>query len=234
MRLTTFSDYTLRTLMYLALRPGSLCTVDEIAAAYDISTHHLTKVVHQAALAGELVTVRGRSGGLRLARAPERVNVGAVLRRTEPDLEIAPCFCAADACAIQPACVLQNSLREALEAFLAVLDRVTLADLVRPKQHLADLLKIAPAAEQNAATEFGHRQGSPGTSIMSGATSWAVVWMVQGSEGRTHHGSRELALNAACYSNWRPGEPLRIEGPNDVVIEQEAIEQHCKSRPRRP
>jgi Rrf2 family nitric oxide-sensitive transcriptional repressor len=146
MHLTTFSDYTLRTLMYLALQPDKLCTVEEIAAAYGISTNHLMKVVHQAALAGDIASVRGRGGGLRLARRPETIVVGAVLRRTESDLEIAPCFCAAGACAIQPACVLQDALREALEAFLAVLDRITLADLIRPKQRLADLLKIAPAA----------------------------------------------------------------------------------------
>ena len=146
MHLTTFSDYTLRTLMYLALQPDRLCTIDEIAAAYGISTHHLTKVVHQAALAGDVATVRGHGGGMRLARSPEAINVGAVLRRTESDLEVAPCFGAAETCAIQPACVLQDALREALEAFLAVLDRVTLADLIRPNQRLADLLKIASAA----------------------------------------------------------------------------------------
>jgi Rrf2 family nitric oxide-sensitive transcriptional repressor len=146
MHLTTFSDYTLRTLMYLALRPDSLCTIDEIAAAYGISTQHLTKVVHQAALAGDIATTRGRGGGLRLARRPETISIGAVLRRTEPDLAITPCFGATAACAIQPACVLQGALRDALAAFLAVLDRVTLADLVRPKQHLSDLLSLAPAA----------------------------------------------------------------------------------------
>jgi Rrf2 family nitric oxide-sensitive transcriptional repressor len=144
MRLTTFSDYTLRTLMYLTLRPDRLCTIDEIAVAYDISTHHLTKVVHQAAVAGEVATVRGQGGGLRLARQPEAINVGAILRRTERDLAITPCFGAAAACAIQPACILQRALGEALEAFLSVLDRLTLADLVRPKQHLSELLKLEP------------------------------------------------------------------------------------------
>jgi Rrf2 family transcriptional regulator, nitric oxide-sensitive transcriptional repressor len=146
MHLTAFSDYTLRALMYLALRPDRLCTIDEIAVAYGISPHHLTKVVHQAGLAGEVATVRGQGGGLRLARRPETINVGAVLRRTEPDLEIAPCFGAAAACAIQPACILQKALGDALEAFFVVLDRITLADLVRPKQPLSDLLRIEPAA----------------------------------------------------------------------------------------
>jgi Rrf2 family protein len=81
MRLTTFSDYTLRTLIYLALRPGALCTIDEIAEAYGISANHLTKVVHQAAQAGEVQTVRGQRGGLRLAGAPTNITIGAVLRR---------------------------------------------------------------------------------------------------------------------------------------------------------
>ncbi len=146
MHLTTFSDYTLRTLMYLALRPDTLCTIEEIASAYGISTHHLTKVVHQAAQAGEIATVRGQGGGLRLARPPEAINIGAVLRRTEPSLDITPCFGSDSACTIQPACVLQGVFADALAAFLAVLDRVTLADLVRPKRRLADLLRLEKVA----------------------------------------------------------------------------------------
>ena len=124
MRLTAFSDYTLRTLIYLALRPNELCTIDEIATAYGISGNHLMKVVQQAAQAGEVQTMRGQHGGLRLARAPETINVGTVLRRTEPDLNLAPCFGPDNECCIQPACVLQSALREALAAFLAVLDGV--------------------------------------------------------------------------------------------------------------
>jgi Rrf2 family transcriptional regulator, nitric oxide-sensitive transcriptional repressor len=142
MRLTAFSDYTLRTLMYLALRPNALCTIDEIAAAYAISANHLTKIVHQAAQAGEVQTVRGQHGGLRLGRAAETINLGTVLRRTEPDLEIVPCFGSGAACAIQPACVLQNVLGDALSAFMEVLDRTTLADLIRPKQRLSKLLQL--------------------------------------------------------------------------------------------
>jgi Rrf2 family nitric oxide-sensitive transcriptional repressor len=146
MRLTSFSDYTLRTLMYLALRPDTLCTIDEIAGAYGISANHLMKVVHQAAQAGEVQTVRGNQGGMRLARAPETINIGTVLRRTEPDLAIAPCFGSDAACVIQPACVLQGALADALDAFLAVMDRTTLADLVRPKRRLAGLLRLEAAA----------------------------------------------------------------------------------------
>jgi Rrf2 family transcriptional regulator, nitric oxide-sensitive transcriptional repressor len=145
MRLTTFSDYTLRTLIYLALRPGALCTIDEIAEAYGISANHLTKVVHQAAQAGEVQTVRGQRGGLRLAGAPTNITIGAVLRRTEPDLDIVPCFGSGAACCIQPACALQRTLQEALAAFLAVLDRVTIADLVSSKRELSGLLGLEPA-----------------------------------------------------------------------------------------
>jgi Rrf2 family nitric oxide-sensitive transcriptional repressor len=146
MHLTSFSDYTLRTLMYLALRPDTLCTIDEIAGAYGISVNHLTKVVHQSAQAGDIQTLRGQGGGLRLARRPEAINIGAVLRRTEPDLEIAPCFGAVSACVIQPACVLQGVLGDALAAFFAVLDRATLADLVGPKRQLSRLLQLDPTA----------------------------------------------------------------------------------------
>ncbi len=146
MRLTAFSDYTLRTLIYLALRPNVLCTIDEIAEAYGISANHLTKVVHQAAQAGEMHTVRGQRGGLRLARSPETINLGAVLRRTEPDLDIAPCFGSNTACCIQPACVLRGALKEALVAFLSVVDRMTLADLIRPRWQLSELLRLEPAA----------------------------------------------------------------------------------------
>ena len=150
MHLTVFSDYTLRTLIYLALRPNMLCTIDDIAGVYDISANHLTKVVHQAAQAGEVQTVRGQGGGLRLARAPEAINIGAILRRTEPDMEIAPCFGSGTACVIQPACVLQGVFGDALEAFLSVLDGMTLADLIRPKRRLSRLLRVKPETEETA------------------------------------------------------------------------------------
>jgi Rrf2 family transcriptional regulator, nitric oxide-sensitive transcriptional repressor len=148
MHLTTFSDYTLRTLIYLGLRPDQLCTIDEIAGAYDISANHLMKVVQQAAQAGEIRTLRGQRGGMRLARAPETINIGAVLRRTEPDLHIAPCFGSGNACCIQPACMLRGALGDALAAFMAVLDGMNLADLIRPKRQLSALLRLGKSAGQ--------------------------------------------------------------------------------------
>jgi Rrf2 family transcriptional regulator, nitric oxide-sensitive transcriptional repressor len=144
MRLTAYTDYTLRTLIYLALDPGRHATIAQIADTYRISEAHLTKVVHQLGVAGEIETVRGRNGGLRLKKSPEEINLGAVVRRTEPDLALVPCFDAPGACVIGGACVLQHTLHAALAAFLAVLDRTTLADLVAPRRRLTAMLGIAP------------------------------------------------------------------------------------------
>lgn len=141
MRLTTFTDYTLRTLIFLALEPGRQATIADIATAYGISESHLMKVVHQLGQAGDIETIRGRSGGLRLARSPEEINLGTVVRRTEADLDLVPCF-GEGTCAIRPGCVLKGVLAEALGAFMAVLDRTTLADLVAPRQRLTSLLGL--------------------------------------------------------------------------------------------
>jgi Rrf2 family nitric oxide-sensitive transcriptional repressor len=102
------------------------------------------KVVHQLGLAGYLETVRGHGGGLRLARAPDEINVGEVVRRTEPDFGLVACFRTDESCVIAPACTLSRVLDEAREAFLAVLDRYTLADLLEKRASLARLLTVAP------------------------------------------------------------------------------------------
>ncbi len=146
MRLTGFTDYTLRTLMYLALQPDRQVTIADIAGAYNISVNHLMKVVHQLSVAGDIVTTRGRRGGLRLARPATEINIGTVVRRTEPDMALVACFESADHCPIDCHCVLQGAMREALAAFLAVLDRYTLADLVAPGQALAELLGMPSPA----------------------------------------------------------------------------------------
>jgi Rrf2 family transcriptional regulator, nitric oxide-sensitive transcriptional repressor len=125
MKLTAFSDYSLRTLICLAVRGQS--TIVEISRLYGISEAHLNKVIHQLGIAGDIETIRGRGGGIRLARPPEAINVGAVMRRTE-DLALVTCL-EGGACLIAPACLLQTALKEALAAFLAVLDRYTIADL---------------------------------------------------------------------------------------------------------
>jgi Rrf2 family transcriptional regulator, nitric oxide-sensitive transcriptional repressor len=142
MRLTTYTDYTLRTLIYLGLEPGRLARIAGIAAGYGISENHLMKVVHQLGVAGYIETVRGKNGGLRLALAPEAINVGEVVRRMEPDLDLVPCFNPSGTCRIKTVCTLQGVLGEALGAFLAVLDRYTLADLLAPRSALAGLLGV--------------------------------------------------------------------------------------------
>ncbi len=129
MQLTAFTDYTLRTLIYLAIEEGRRATVPEIAAAYGIPENHLNKVVLLLGQSGDVATLRGRAGGLRLGRPAAEINIGAVVRRTEPGLALAPCL-GTGACVITPACGLKPVLAEALAAFLGVLDRYTLADLV--------------------------------------------------------------------------------------------------------
>lgn len=149
MHLTTYTDYSLRVLMRLGLRPRDLATIAEIAEVYGISEHHLMKVVHHLGVAGYIETVRGRGGGLRLARNASDISVGEVVRRMEPDLGLVACFRRGESCSISPACTLASVLDEALQAFLAVLDRYTLADLIsRPKQ-LAQLLRIEPDPGRN-------------------------------------------------------------------------------------
>lgn len=132
MRLTRYTDYTLRVLMYLALHPEETVTVAEVAAAYGISEAHLNKVVRSLGLAGEIETLRGRQGGIRLRKPPSAINLATVVQRTEPDMDLVPCFASRSACVLGRCCLLQGALRRAGEAFLKELGRTTLADLIGP------------------------------------------------------------------------------------------------------
>jgi len=144
-QLTRYSDYSLRVLIFLAVEPSRLVTIEEIARGYDVSKAHLMKVVHQLGLRGYVETVRGRGGGLRLARPAEEIGIGDVLRSTEESMALVECFGpTSGGCAIEPACGLRPVLQEALGAFLAVLDGYTLADLVaRRRKPLARLLEAS-------------------------------------------------------------------------------------------
>ena len=130
MRLTNFSDYALRILMYAAVRSDRLITIEETAEVYGISRAHLMKVANQLTRAGYLKAVRGRSGGLALAKRPNRIKLGEVLRATEPDFTLVECFAPDGNCLISPHCRLRGVLHEALSAFTGTLDRYTLADLI--------------------------------------------------------------------------------------------------------
>ena len=131
MRLTTFTDYTLRTLIYLARQHARLCTVAEIATAHGVSQHHLTKVVYRLGVRGVIRTVRGRNGGIMLARCASEICVGQIVRDSEPDFFIADCFDAEHAtCRYAGHCRVEDVLGRATDAFLSTLDQVTLADLV--------------------------------------------------------------------------------------------------------
>jgi Rrf2 family nitric oxide-sensitive transcriptional repressor len=151
MQLTRYSDYCLRVLMYLALEPDRLATIEEIAERYDISKAHLMKVVHHLGLSGYVETVRGRRGGLRLARRPEEIRLGDVLRSTEENLALVECFDPATTrCAIEPACRLRSVLHDALAAFFSVLDRHTLAELVARRRGPLIRLLEAHATDPSA------------------------------------------------------------------------------------
>ena len=151
MRLSAYSDYSLRVLVYLGLHPGERGTVGGIAEAYGISANHLMKVVHHLALRGYVETTRGKGGGMRLALPPAEINVGAVVRATEEDSHLAECFDRASCgCRIAPACALNAMLRRALEAVYAELDRHTLADLLVPRNHLLRLLAPVRAPKPRA------------------------------------------------------------------------------------
>jgi Rrf2 family transcriptional regulator, nitric oxide-sensitive transcriptional repressor len=135
MRLTQWTDYSLRVLMYCAATQGrdALPTVAEIAQAHGISRTHLTKIVMTLSAQGWLETSRGRGGGLRLLQPADRVRVGEVIRQSEADFQLVECFePAGNTCRMGGRCRLQSVLQQAMDAYLAVLDGVTLADLVAP------------------------------------------------------------------------------------------------------
>jgi Rrf2 family nitric oxide-sensitive transcriptional repressor len=153
MRLTQFSDYALRTLLFLGVDDGKVVSVAEIARSYGISYHHLVKVAGMLVELGLVEAVRGRRGGLRLAKAPVEINVGWVVRRTEPDFHLVECFDAAtDTCPITPACGLKHVLAEAQRRFLGALDRYTLADLLAKPERRVQLTQLWSEARARPTT----------------------------------------------------------------------------------
>ncbi len=143
MHLTRFTDYSLRVLIYLAVKGEQRSTITEIAGRFEISRNHLMKVVQDLNHHGYITSIRGKHGGLLLKRAPETIPLGELVRDTERDLSLVECFGDDNECVITPACRLKPILAEALSAFLAVLDHYTLADLLGPQRpRLVRLLQL--------------------------------------------------------------------------------------------
>jgi Rrf2 family nitric oxide-sensitive transcriptional repressor len=130
MRLTTMTDYAMRLLMFLAQQPDRLCTIAEVARSHAISEAHLMKITHQLALAGWIETVRGKGGGMRLARAPADIVLGDVVRSTEPDFFMVECFATGGSCVLTGNCRLAGVMDGALRSFMQHLDGHTLADIL--------------------------------------------------------------------------------------------------------
>lgn len=174
MRLTNYTDYALRSLIYLAVKPApqALANISDIADSYNISKSHLTKIIHQLGQLGYIDSVRGKNGGIRLARAPKDINLGVLIKQIEPDFALVECFAttlpndnssqnneatqkglpitlieesknaASVGCVISPACQLKAVFFEALDAFINVLERYTLADIINNKDELNTLLSL--------------------------------------------------------------------------------------------
>jgi Rrf2 family nitric oxide-sensitive transcriptional repressor len=136
-QLTSFTDYSLRVLIHLGTHPDTLATVAAIAEEHGISRHHLTRVIHQLGLKGYIETVRGKGGGIRLARPPDQIRIGNVVRDMEPGFHLAECFKPGESsCRLLPSCALMPALAQAGRAFLETLDRYTLADML-PRQTMS-------------------------------------------------------------------------------------------------
>jgi Rrf2 family nitric oxide-sensitive transcriptional repressor len=130
MRLTSLTDYSMRLLIHLAQHPERLCTIAEIAQVYGISEAHLMKITHQLGLAGWVETVRGKGGGMRLARSPGDIVLGEVVRSMEPDFSLVECFATGGNCMLTGNCGLTGVLEGALNSFMRHLDGYTLADIL--------------------------------------------------------------------------------------------------------
>jgi Rrf2 family nitric oxide-sensitive transcriptional repressor len=141
MQLTYYTDYSLRVLMYLAIKPERMANISEIAEGYGISRNHLVKVVHNLARGGFIKSYRGKGGGIKLARDPEQINVGAVVRYTEGPPKPVECFDAErNRCVIANVCGLAEIIAEACDNFFATLDHYTLADSLKRRSSLSKIL----------------------------------------------------------------------------------------------
>ncbi len=151
MRLARMTDYAFRLLMYLAQRPERLCTIAEVAAAYDISETHLMKITHQLGQAGWLATTRGKGGGIRLAKPAAEIPLGAVVRSMEPDFFVVECFSTGSSCMLTGECELTGVMDGALHQFMDYLDARTLADVLPRPASAVKPIRIQRRAAARAA-----------------------------------------------------------------------------------
>ncbi len=195
MRLTSFTDYSLRVLIYLGLREDGLATIREISDTYGLSENHLMKIIQTLGKLGYIETVRGRGGGMKLAGKPEEFNLGQIVRQVEPDFAIVDCFNAQrrHECVISPACRLQGVLDKAVKAFLDVLDRYTLDDLLQNPKRLRTLLSIKMPG--------GCRSVLPGDPA-DGGTGHRDPEMREG-EGNPRQRLPALAIRCGCRHGGR-------------------------------
>lgn len=166
MKLTAFTDYSLRVLMYLATEPAERATIGKISGAFEVSENHMVKVVHFLGKQGWLANVRGKGGGLQLALPPDRISIGQVVRQTEGEPIVADCFNQVSTCRLAGSCRLEGLLHQALTAFYAVLDRYTLQDMVSNQAQLAQILFV-PHAAQAPQAKPAPRKASPRTTATS-------------------------------------------------------------------
>lgn len=148
MQLTQFTDYSLRTLIYLGLKGDSLCNISDIASHYAISRSHLVKVISRLGQLDYIHTIRGNNGGIRLKKPASEINLAEVVQKVEPNFYIVECFdVTKNTCIISPQCILKKALHKATQAFLDVLSEYTLTDVITNKRELNDLLFINDATK---------------------------------------------------------------------------------------
>ena len=141
MQLTLHTDYALRVLIYLCMKPEEIVTIDEVTDFYEISRNHLVKVVHNLATNGFIHTSRGKHGGMQLSRPPDEISIGEVVRKMEANFDIVECFSPdSKACRVVPICKLKSVLYQASENFLLYLSQHSLADVVKPNTNFMQLI----------------------------------------------------------------------------------------------
>lgn len=141
MQLTVHTDFALRVLIYLTIRPDKMVTIDEITEFYEISRNHLVKVVHNLSSKGFISTSRGKHGGMQLSRPPEEIFIGDVVRQIEANFDIVECFNpASKKCSVAPICNLKSVLQDANENFLSYLDQYSLAEAIKPSSQLKRMI----------------------------------------------------------------------------------------------